>query len=435
MLIYVEYITERLLYTLSFVLADRSIDYSITNDSTQFLASKKPKLNYSDFSFEGILQINPATVLFEDELLAYEPHQGTFNDTPCLQFEDRPDLLASIFYVLSRMEEYNSASLDSMNRFKSSASVLSKFGWLQNPICDLWSQKFISFLEDVLQIDLKTIKPPFAFQPTFDIDNAFAYKNKNNIRSTLALIKDALYNRKQRVHDRKIVRKGVQKDPYDTYDQIMHICQKYPQTKVFWLLGNYTQLDKNLSHLNLAQQNVMTQLEKVTEIGIHFSSLTSNNLQQMQTEAKRFMSITGFAPNANRQHYLMMSLPQTYKLLIKAGILNDFTMGYAEQTGFRAGTARQFKWFDLQKNEITNLLIHPFVYMDGTLKEYLNLNPEQAIKRIHELFNAVSTCGGNFTFLWHNETIGGYEQWSDYQTVFQENFTLFENSKISLKTK
>jgi len=434
-LIYVEYITERLLYTLSFVLADREIAYTITNDSAQFLASEEPKLNYSDFSFEGILQINPATVLFEDELLTYQPHQGSFKDMPCLQFEDRPDLLASIFYVLSRMEEYNSAALDNMNRFKSSASVLSKFGWLQNPICDLWSQQFISFLENALKIDLKAKKLPFIFQPTFDIDNAFAYKNKNNIRSTLAVIKDALYNRKQRVRDRRMVRKGLQKDPYDTYDQIMHICQKYPQTKVFWLLGNYTKLDKNLSHLNLAQQNVMTLFEKVTEIGIHYSSLTSNNLQQMQTEAKRFMSITGFAPKANRQHYLMMTLPQTYKLLIKADILVDYTMGYAEQTGFRAGTARQFKWFDLQKNVITNLLIQPFAYMDGTLKEYLKLDPKQAIKRIQELFKAVETSGGYFTFLWHNETIGGYEQWSDYRSVFEENFTLFENSKNSLKSK
>ena len=103
-------------------------------------------------------------------------------------------------------------------------------------------------------------------------------------------------------------------------------------------------------------------------------------------------------------------------------------MGYAEQTGFRAGTARCFKWFDLQKNEVTGLNIHPFVYMDGTLLEYLQLSPEEAKMRIRALYQEVQEYGGAFSFLWHNETIAGYQHWAPYQEVFKENFVLNEVS-------
>ena len=99
-------------------------------------------------------------------------------------------------------------------------------------------------------------------------------------------------------------------------------------------------------------------------------------------------------------------------------------MGYAEQTGFRAGTARCFKWFDLLKNEATNLNIHPFAYMDGTLLEYLKLTPSEAKIRIGELYHEVQKYGGAFSFLWHNETISGYQHWESYKEVFKENFVL-----------
>lgn len=424
MLIYVEYITERLLYTLSFVLADRKVAYELTNDGIAFMAASGPKINYSNREFDACLQIQPATLLFSDELFNGQIQKATFNNTECLAFDDQPDLLASIFYVLSRMEEYDSIHTDALGRFEARASILSKFGWLQNAICDEWSTAWIAYIEQACATVLKAKKPRFIFQPTFDIDNTFAYANKNKIRSFLAEVKDLIYQRKERLHDRRKVRNGLQPDPYDTFDQISDIAAHFPETKVFWLLGNYTKRDKNLSHLNLAQQAKIKQVAAHAEIGIHGSSLTAHQIQQYQIEIERLGQITGYQPLCNRQHFLLMSLPSTYQMLLQVGIRHDYTMGYAEQTGFRAGTSRTFKWFNLRKNETTDLVIHPFVYMDGTLKEYLNLSPKEAVHRIAQLYKEVQKFGGAFCFLWHNETIGGYQHWESYQSVFKANFEI-----------
>lgn len=426
MLIYVEYITERLLYTLNFVLRDREVQFRLTNDSTFFKNAIEPKFNYSNTEFEGALQIRPAALLFDDQLYRETPQIGEFHQTDCLQFDNIADLLASVFYVLSRMEEYNSTQRDHLDRFMARGSLLSKAGWLQTPICDIWSEAFITFLNNQLQVDLKAKKPAFHFQPTFDIDNTFAFAHKNKLRSFLAQTKDLLYQRKERAQDRRKVRSGLATDPYDTFDTIANIAIQYPQTKVFWLLGNYTSKDKNLSHLNEAQQVKIKKIAAETEIGIHLSSITALDFKQMQIECERLAQITGQTTLSNRQHYLMHTLPQTYLLLLKAGIRHDYTMGYAEQTGFRAGTARTFPWFNLLKNEVTELNIHPFMYMDGTLKEYLELTNDAAKQRIRDLYKEVKRFGGTFSFLWHNETIGGYQQWADYQEVFYENFKLYE---------
>jgi hypothetical protein len=423
-LIYVEYITERLLYTLSFVFGDRKIAYQITNDGIAFIAAKGPKLNYSKREFEDCFQLLPAAVLFEDELQKEVPQKSTYRDISCLAFQQIPDVLASVFYVLSRMEEYNSLHQDGLGRYKAAASILQKQDWLQTPICDVWSNALIALLEKEWQISLNAQQPRFYFQPTFDIDNTFAFAHKNTIRTFLANAKDLIYGRSARRNDRKMVRQGRSKDPYDTFEQIAALAQHFQDTKVFWLLGNYTKLDKNISHLNLAQQEKIKEIAAFAEIGIHGSSLTPFNAQQLEIEIQRLTQIIGYRPNSNRQHFLLLHLPETYRNLLKAGITHDYTMGYAEQTGFRAGTARSFKWFDLQKNEVTNLNIHPFVYMDGTLLEYLKLSPSEAKVRIAALYHAVQKYGGAFSFLWHNETISGYQHWESYQEVFKENFVL-----------
>jgi hypothetical protein len=65
--------------------------------------------------------------------------------------------------------------------------------------------------------------------------------------------------------------------------------------------------------------------------------------------------------------------------------------------------------------------------MDGTLNEYLKLTPKEAIKKIQLLFDEVKKYGGQFSFIWHNETIGNYGIWKDWSEVF--DFSLDLNIK------
>jgi hypothetical protein len=95
-------------------------------------------------------------------------------------------------------------------------------------------------------------------------------------------------------------------------------------------------------------------------------------------------------------------------------------MGFASLAGFRAGTCTPYPFFDLSRNQCTELIIHPFQVMDVTLKNYLHLNPEKAGKLVEGLMLEVKKVNGTFVSLWHNESLKDSGQWLGWRKVFEQ---------------
>lgn len=422
--IYVEHISTRLLYTLKFVLEERGIEFELSNDFQQFESQEGIKLNYSERFFENTPQLLPSSLLFEDTVNTYDIEKQRFHGEECLTFNGICDPLASVFYILSRMEEYTSEEKDSFGRFQGNKSILFYHGWHEKAMCDRWALDFCHFLKDKLGLKWRPKLERIECIPTFDIDNAFAFQHKNFFRTQLGTLKDHYLKRQRRILDRKKVLAGEMKDPYDTFDFMQSIAQMGQKIHIFWLLGDYGQYDKNLPHFHPVQRNLIKRMSNVTEIGIHASFASNENEAQLGVEIERLRDITELPITRNRQHFLMLDLPYSYQSMIRQGITDDFSMGYADIVGFRAGTARVFPWFDLQQNDTTTLLIHPFAYMDGTLNEYLKLSTDEAKLKIESLFQEVCQLGGQFSYIWHNETIGDYAHWKGWKEVFTHSLNL-----------
>jgi hypothetical protein len=116
-------------------------------------------------------------------------------------------------------------------------------------------------------------------------------------------------------------------------------------------------------------------------------------------------------------HYLKMQLPTTYRQLVESEISQDFTMGFAETIGFRAGTSRPFFWFDWMKNQQQSLQIVPFCYMEHTLHSYMKCTPSQAIEKIAEIKSRIKESNGDCCILWHNSSLSEYGEWEGWRTV------------------
>lgn len=421
-LIYSDSITERLQYTLSFLFSERELAYKITNDGIQFQDFEGVKVNYSERFFEDTLSISPAAVLFDEHLFDYALTKVPFHTDFCLAFDGITDPIASIFFVLSRMEEYIVTQRDKHDRFQAKSSVQFENGWLDKAICDRWAILVLDFISKNTDFsyEIRIQKPTLI--PTFDIDHVRAFEWKEGMRTQLSKLRDWLRKDLQRISLRKKVLSGKVKDPYNTFDTIVEVAKRFPKTRVFWMVGDYAKYDKNVGSYDIRHQQEIQRIAATTRVGLHPSYRSNENFQLLELEKKRLENILGSEIHESRQHFLKLKLPFTYQRLLEVDFDHDFTMGYADEVGFRNGTARPFPFFDLTSNSVTSLIIYPFVYMDGTLNEYIKFSIEEAKKQIQKLYQECLEYGGDFVFIWHNETIGNFSKWENWIDVFE--FTL-----------
>lgn len=425
MLFYVDEISERIVYVLDFIFNDRGLRYDLTNDHQYFVSSQLDKVNLSEMQIDNCLQYVPADILLSENIKLLNVSKAEFRGVECLSFGKNVDVLASIFYVLSRYEEYGEIEGDIHGRVTSKDSILSKFNWLNKLMCERWSIAFLDFLSEHFEINYQAIDSKFV--ASFDIDNAFAYKNRDGVRLIGSKVRDLLKGDRKRITERKNVNSGQLKDPYDTFDYIKSLKNRVDDVKVFWLLGDYSNYNKNIRYTHPVQARLIRQLSEYLIVGIHPGYESWSNKRILEEQLKRLKTILNKNVAISRQHFLRFRLPGTYLNLLNSGIKGDYSMGFSDAIGFRSGTARAYPFFDLKKNQITELMIFPFAYMDGTLKDYMKLSVDESILLTNQLIDEVKQFGGNFIPIWHNETIGDYGKWKGWSSVLEENIKYFYN--------
>lgn len=420
--IFVEEVSERLVYVFDFIFKDRKIAYQITNDPIYYEVLEGFKFNYSGQHFDSGLQILPSEVLFSEEIIEYQIEKTLFYQEECLTFNGIVDPIASIFYIITRYEEYLIEKRDVHDRFEATNSLQFRFDWLEQCICDHWCEDLISFMEKEYQKAIPYYELPITFIPTFDIDNVRAYQWKEGLRSWVGILKDRWKKNQVSLAMRKNVKLGKHKDPYDTFDEILALKNLQIEPLVFWLIGDFAKYDRNVSSLDKRHITLIQDIASNIEVGIHPSYKSNFSTFYLEKEIVRLKEILEQDVLLSRQHYLKLNLPFTYRNLQQCKVEHDYSMGYASNVGFRAGTARPFLFFDLPKNSISNITVHSFCYMDVTFLDYLNCSLSESKNKVESLYQEITTYGGEFIPLWHNESISNYGRWKDWKELY--DFTI-----------
>lgn len=434
MIVFVDQVTERLQYTFDFVFKQHGLHYELTNDLSVFIAANENKFSYSDYPFEAVPGLNPSSLLFDEVI---NPHlaiaKSDWQTTECLSIDGITDPFAAIFYVISRYEEYTNPKRDKHERFQASESVLFRFGWLQQQVVEHWVKAIVTHFSPKKLADFESGKTVTAM-PSFDIDNTFAFKWKDGWRKWLSVAKDFTKGNKERSVLRKMVLSGQQPDPYDTFDCIQKCAERFGQTRVFWLLGDIGEFDRNISWRDPRHQRLIRTIGNVARVGLHPSYASNVSDKRLLEEKQRLSQILVKDVTESRQHFLKVKLPQTYRRLINEGFKKDYSMGFADQPGFRLGTAHPVYFFDLEMNQATNYKLIPFVYMDGTFNEYLYFSVEESKAVVRKLLDEVIAYGGIFCFIWHNETIGNSGKWQGWSELFEFTLDLLDGNEPALPT-
>jgi hypothetical protein len=425
LLIYSHISTIRLQYICKFIFDEiLGTSYSITTHEQSFLQHDGNKLNYSLTNFENTFQIKPVNLLFEDDVKQQEISCFNYNNEPAFfktNSQHFPfDIFAATFYLITRYEEYLPHTKDMYGRYAHENSAAFKNNFLQNPLINIWLQNFKSVLQNYFP-DLKFAVKKFSYTATYDIDIAWAYKQKGFLRNIGGFLKKPSINRLTTLA-------GLNEDPFDCYDFLHDLHQKNKIKSIYFFLvaqqnGIY---DKNILPDNVALQNLIKEHTKKYEIGLHPSWQSYNENTVLINEKNILEEIAQTPINISRQHYIKFDLPNTFQNLIAAKITDDYSMGYGSINGFRASVASSFYWFDLSKNIITKLRIHPFCFMDANSYYEQKQAADETLVEINNYLQAVKNVNGNFITIFHNSILGtdkSFAGWSNMYNNFIKNVT------------
>ncbi|GIV26706.1 MAG: hypothetical protein KatS3mg027_0520 [Bacteroidia bacterium] len=388
----------RLIHTLNFIFHRIwQKNYILTNNIDEFTLSDKLKINYSENHIEKCINVYPTPLITN---YTKAPISPDFHITQNSFYPE--DIFAKIFFFISRYEEwFFPFQSDDHQRFEKHCSVFKDE--LNRPLVDENIHNFKQFIQKLYP----HFKTPYYFQTiyTFDLDNILAFKGKSQLRTTGALLKHLL-KREHHLFSERIKTLFLNKeDPFiDVYHFIKQLSQKHPVI-FFILCKSSTKFDRAANTQHPHTISTLQYLQSFAHIGLHPSYDSYLDEKKISNEKKHLENIIQTKILASRQHYLRMNISTTPKLLLKSGIQYDFTMGFASDTGWRAGTSYPFYYYDFETETSTNLLFIPFQVMDGAYFNYQKISIENSIQHLQNIYQTVQKFGGYFIPLFHEITL------------------------------
>jgi len=435
-LLYAPATSPRLQYICRFIFEEfLKVEFSFTAEIEKFINYSGVKIKYTnETNANGGFTIGNWGILFESDIKE--------QDTTCFEVNnykaffktpnaDLPfDIFATSFYLLSRYEEYLPHQKDMYGRYAHENSLAFKETFLQLPMVNIWVKDFAIQLQ--YKFPALRFRPSvFSFLPTYDIDMAFSYKHKGVLRNTGSFIKSPSLERIK-------VLAGLKQDPFDCFAWLNQLHDDYLLQPVYFFLmaeknGDY---DKNILPQKEPMRKLILEHSKKYTIGIHPSWQSGDHHNLIQQEKKLLETVSQKPIIHSRQHYIRFELPADYRLLIEHGITNDYSMGYGSINGFRASVATSFNWFDLQKNEATQLRIHPFCFMEANSFYEQRISAGEAYHELIHYYTVCSAVEGQLITIWHNNFLGTDPQFEEWRNMYERFIELVnKEGKASFKNQ
>ena len=316
------------------------------------------------------------------------------------------DVFASIFFMLTRWEEYVIKRRDKWNRFNGKDSVAFKAGFLHRPIVNEYVEMIWNMM---LYLGYSGKRKPRRFEvvPTHDIDKVFMRRRfvdtaKTVVKRSLALdIRDAIF-----------FSFDFLRDPYNTFNFLMKTSEETGVNSRFYFMSADGAIDRfRDSPFNSKRyQTVIKQIRKRGHyIGFHPGFFSVEKEQNWHKEKKMYEEYLGFTPEEGRQHYLRFNMPETFSFWEHNDMKLDSTLTYYDVEGFRCGTGDIFHVFNFLERKEYELVERPLVIMDGTLLDYQSY----PLNKVVEVLDYYISIGKKYkmpiTLLFHNSVFEGYQ--------------------------
>jgi hypothetical protein len=184
----------------------------------------------------------------------------------------------------------------------------------------------------------------------------------------------------------------------------------------FFLIGDYSTYDKGINPNKKDFVSLIKHVADYCEVGLKTSFFSIDDISILKKEKLKMEDILNTKLKASRQSFSKLNLPESYRNLLELEILEDYTMGYVNHIGFRAGTCTPFLFYDLDYEIQTPLKINSYHLMDYTLLKNNSFLDKKKV--LNEIINEVKQVNGEFVSVFHNYTFSEIERWDGFKELF-----------------
>lgn len=409
LIIFTPVLTSRIKYIFNFILKDiLQTEVEFTTDRNAFSQSDKVQISYADKALGNELFFKSVNLLLSNKVEEFKIRTVPFGDYVApfpVEASGLPfDVFAASFFMLSRYEEYlyhQKSKLD----FNAKDSFQYKWKLLTKPIIDEWAL--------ILKNMIRTKHPSFKFpekkffhQPTInftlkpDVPNGFLLKT--------GFVFSSLLNKRQNYLSTLF--KDLVGLSINTETLITDLARL--KTPPIYFI-NFPENKKN----KLTFKN-SRHLLKDKRIGLlRPCKPDKEELTSLKANLSNLIKIQNGSDKVNSQQMETLKLPNCYLQIISSGITSDYSMGYSDAIGFRAGTCTPFNWYDLQLEKITSLNVKPYAISNTALHDQ---GIKEITQTINNLIDAIKLVNGHFYSAWQLKSLSENVKFKKWKLVFDE---------------
>ena len=322
---------------------------SFTPSVDIFVAHSGPKLSYSKKPLADEFHITSHSLLFEQGVQVQEINLEKWNGIPIffkneIQSHIPYDIFATSFYMLSRYEEFLPHIKTTDGYFDPDRSLSGINNFIELPVVDLWVKEFKLSLSKVFNKIQFENSYKAKKQILIDVQLPFRYKNHSLLMMIghffQSIWKLNLFN----LFEQILVLLRIKKDPFESFSNWRKLFQNTTiKTKVFFLYSESSSFESTVSIFNLAYIKIIKSIGDSFSLGLLVS--VKSQLEPslfLNKEKINFNKLTLRPVTDVRMSHGIQNVSNAYTDLVSREFMSDYSMGYKNRIGFRAGTATPF---------------------------------------------------------------------------------------------
>lgn len=413
LIIFSSVLTPRIKYIFNFIFREiLKAEIEFTGNSQYFLQSQHVKISYGEQPLGDEIFFKSTSILFSNKVNELNIKTTTFGEyqvpfpveSSALPF----DVFAASFFIVTRYEEYlHQQKTD--EEFKSVNSYQYKWKILDRPIIDEWALLIKNFIR-TKHPTINFVDKNFSSQPCINF-SITPNAPKGFLRKTRFIFSTVFSKDNSYLSSKLDQLTGLGINNETALTALEKTIEKKKIEPVFFISFPKVAIE-------YIQANEVSQMLTNKSVGLlRPCASDKEKIDEIKNGISKLKKILPHQINLSSQQFETLKFPMCYLNLLNSGITTDYSMGYPDISGFRAGTCTPFNWYDLQLEKVTALLVKSYCLNDSSL---IDMSFDNINKTLKEYIDAVKFVNGQFVSNWELPHISNHLKYKKLQAAFNE---------------